>query len=187
MLKDFGGEVDHRLLIPHILKVLPASFVTAKAQISMLTECSLEKAKTILQAHLDQQKLDAKSSSSSRMALQTVTRSGPSASYKGQASGKPAKKRPGKNFPKTPGAVCEKCGYKNHTAEQCRQTKGYSCKTCVAITLSEYAGKTQVYLATELAVFVLQFQRGAFVAQELLIDVRRNGGRGRWTSRRIMA
>lgn len=32
MCKDFGVEVDHRLLIAHILRTLPGSFVTAKAQ-----------------------------------------------------------------------------------------------------------------------------------------------------------
>ena len=130
MLKDFGGEVDHRLLIAHILKVLPASFVTAKAHISMLTECSLEQAKTILQAHMDQQKMTEKVGSASRMALQTDNRILPASSGKAKSSAKPSKKRTPNNFPKTPGAVCEKCGYKNHTSSQCRKTMGYSCKHC---------------------------------------------------------
>ena len=121
MLNDFGAKLDHRLLIAYILRALPDSFLQAKSMIGMKDECTLDEARSILQSHADQ--LRAKSSNKARMALLSEQKR-----PRGRNSKTPARKP--NSFPKTPGAECTKCGYKNHTAEQCMKTKGYKCRHC---------------------------------------------------------
>lgn len=56
-LRDWKASIDDRLLLTHILRVLPESYGAAKAMIGLRTDITLVEAKSILQFHKDQMTL----------------------------------------------------------------------------------------------------------------------------------